>query len=48
MKIENDKIVEATEDELFDYYLTHDIDSCYAFQEYLTAMRKAGVKIADK
>ena len=48
MKIDNGKIVEATEDELFEYYLKHDMDVCFAFQEYLIAMRKAGVKIADK
>lgn len=48
MKVENNKIIEATEDELFDYYLKHDIDSCFAFQEYLIAMKRAGVKIADK
>ena len=49
MKIENDKIVEATENELFDYYLDHNYDDVMTFSDFLWSMRKAGVRIiADK
>ena len=49
MKIENDKIVEATENELFEYYLDRGYDDVMMFSDFLCSMRKAGVKIiADK
>ena len=49
MKIENDKIVEATENELFEYYLDHGYDDVMMFSDFLCSMRKAGVRIiADK
>lgn len=46
MKIENNKIVEATEDELYVYWLEH-WDNLYAFDEYLQRMKDLGVKIID-
>ena len=48
MKIENGKIVEATENELFEYYLNRGYDDVMSFSDFLWSMRKAGVKIADK
>ena len=49
MKVENNKIVEATEAELFDYYLQQRYDDIMTFTDYLYSMQRAGVKIiADK
>ena len=49
MKIENDRIVEATENELFEYFLAREYDDIMTFHEFLYALRKAGVRIiADK
>ncbi len=49
MKIENGKIIEATESELFEYYLTRDYDDIMTFSDFLWSMRKVGVRlIADK
>lgn len=49
MKIENNKIVEATENELFEYYLNREYDDIMTFSDFLWSMRKAGVRIiADK
>lgn len=49
MKIENGKIVEATENELFEYYLARGYDDIMMFSDFLWSIRKAGVKIiADK
>ena len=45
MKIENGKIIEATEDELFDYYLRREYDLIYAFPMYMMACKKNGTKI---
>lgn len=42
MKIENGKIVEATEAELFSLYLDRGYDDCVDFQEYVRQMVKAG------
>ena len=46
MKVENGKIVEATESELFDYYLTRGWNDIMSFPDYLEKMKNAGVKIA--
>lgn len=46
MNVEDGKIVEATESELFDYYLTHGWDDIMSFPDYLEKMKNAGVKIA--
>lgn len=48
MKIENDRIVEATENELFEYFLARGYDDIMTFHEFLYAMRKVGVRIADR
>lgn len=47
MKVENDKIVEATEDELFDYYLTRGWDDVMSFPDYLEKMKSAGVRVVE-
>ena len=46
MKIENGKIVEATEAELFDYWLERYSD-IWSFYEYLFKMKKIGVIINE-
>ena len=48
MKVENGKIVEITEDELFELYLDRGLDDCYSFPEYERAMERAGCKVTDK
>lgn len=45
MKVENGKIVEATESELFDYYLTREWDDIMSFPDYLEKMKSAGVEV---
>lgn len=46
MKIENNKIVEATEDELFDNWLKSGLD-IIPFDIYLWKCEKNGTKIID-
>lgn len=46
MIIEDNKIIEATEDELYVYWLKH-WDSLYSFDEYLQRIKNLGVKIID-
>ena len=48
MKIENGKIVEATEDELFRKYLDEDWDDFMPFNEYKYRMRQSGVTITEE
>ena len=48
MKLENGKIVEATEDELFGEYLGHCYDDFMSFNDYMYSMKLAGVKIVDE
>lgn len=45
MKIENNKIIEATELELYDFYLTRDWDELYSFPEYKRLCEEQGTKI---
>ena len=47
MKIENGKIVEATEAELFSLYLDRGYDDCMDFEEYLYRMQKDGCEVRD-
>ena len=47
MKIENEKIVEASENELFDLYLRRSMDDIMDFNEYKRQMAKAGCIIND-
>lgn len=48
MKVENGRIVEATESELRNYWLTKGLDDIYSFPEYLEKMQKARVKIVEE
>lgn len=48
MKIENNKIVEATEDELFNLYLKREMDYVMDFDEYKSIMRNAGCVVIDE
>jgi len=45
MKIENGRIVKATEKELFNYYLKQEMDDIYSFPEYCERMKNIGVTI---
>jgi hypothetical protein len=47
MKIENGFIVEATESELFKYYLTRGYDDIMPFDLYLERMKEAGVNVIE-
>lgn len=48
MKVENNKIIEATEDELFDLYLKRDMDLIMDFNEYKRRMKSAGCIVTDE
>ena len=48
MKVENGKIVEITENELFNLYLDRGIDDIYSFPQYVEMFKKAGCVILDK
>lgn len=45
MIVKDNKIVKATEDELFGVFLEQELDDFMTFSDYLYAMRKAGVEI---
>lgn len=45
MKIENGKIVELTEGELYSLYINRGYDDCMDFHEYKARMEKAGCVI---
>lgn len=47
MKIENGKIVEITENELFSLYLERNMDDVMDFREYRYRMEKAGCVVKD-
>ena len=48
MKVENGKIVEITENELFKLYLDGGMDDIYSFPQYVEMFKKAGCVILDK
>lgn len=48
MKIENGKIIEATEGELFILYLDRGYDDCMDFHEYLAKMSRAGCTVVEE
>ena len=48
MKIKNGKIVEATELELYDYYLTREWFEVYSFPHYKRLCKEFGMKIVDE
>ena len=45
MKVENGKIVEITENELFKLYLDRGMDDIYSFPQYVEMFKKAGCVI---
>ena len=45
MKIVNNKIVEATENELFDVYLKRGFDEIMSFPDYVEACKSRGTKV---
>ena len=45
MVVENGKIIEMTEDELYCMYLDREMELCMDFKEYKTRMIAAGTKI---
>jgi hypothetical protein len=47
MKVENKKIVEITENELFSLYLERNMDDLMDFHEYRYRMEKAGCVVKD-
>ena len=47
MKIENGKIVETTESELFSYYLKREMDDIMSFSDYLERFKSSGSKILE-
>jgi hypothetical protein len=48
LKVKNGRIVEATESELRNYWLTKGLDDIYSFPEYLEKMQECGVKIVEE
>jgi hypothetical protein len=48
MKVENGKIVEITESELFTLYLKRGMDDIYSFPQYVEMFKKAGCVILDQ
>ena len=42
------KITEITEEELFEYYLSREMDDIYDFRTYKYLMKNAGTKIIDE
>lgn len=47
MKVENGKIVEITENELFGLYLDRGMDDIIDFCEYRTRMERAGCVVKE-
>lgn len=48
MKIENNKIVECSEDELFGHYLKAGFDEIMSFDDYRQSCEKNGTKVIPK
>lgn len=48
MKIKNDKIAEATEDELFGVYLSRGFDDIMSFPDYKNRCVELGTRIVEK
>jgi len=48
MKIENQRIVEATERELFDNWLLHELYEIMTFEHYINALKQLGVTITGE
>lgn len=47
MKVVNNKIVEATENELFDVYLKRGFDEIMSFPDYVAACKSRGTKVKE-
>lgn len=47
MKVENNKIVEITDSELFDLYLKREMDDIMDFNEYKRQMKNVGCIVID-
>lgn len=45
MKIENNKIIEATEGELYKFWLDREYDDIMDFVSFLRKMKELGVKV---
>jgi hypothetical protein len=45
MKIKDDRIIKATESELYKYWLTRGFDDIFSFSDYINRMKNCGVKI---
>ena len=48
MKIDNGKIVEATESELYEYWYTHELFERHSFSDYMLMCQDAGAKIVNE
>lgn len=48
MKVVNERIVEATEKELYSYWLTRDYCEFYSFYDFLEKMKDAGCKVVEE
>jgi len=48
MKVVGGRIAEATEDEMFDFYLTRDWDMVMPFREWLRRCKEQGTKVVDE
>jgi hypothetical protein len=48
MKISNSKIVEATENELFNFYLTCEFDDVMSFPDYMRRCVENGTVIKEE
>lgn len=46
MKVEDGKIKMATEDELYDYYISRGFDDVMSFDEYMSRCKELGTKLA--
>ena len=47
MKVEDGKIVEITNNELFSLYLSREMDDLMDFNEYVYRMKEAGCIVVD-
>ncbi len=48
MIVKNHKIIEATEDELYELYLQRGLDDIMDFKSYLRKLRRLKVKITEE
>lgn len=48
MKIENGRIVEVNDSDLWVYYMSRELDDVYSFDNWLYYMKEAGVKTIEE